>query len=419
MGGLPTRASILVLITLPPLSDRRLAVRVTPDATRQIRGGHPWIFASSIASVSDGGTTGDLAVVFDRNRRFLAIGLYDPESPIRIRMLHHGPPVTIDSSFWSERLDAARAIRQPLELTTETTAYRIINGENDGFPGLVLDRYASTLVLKLYSAAWLPHLGVLVPLIQARWQPASVVLRISRALQRDHPELEGTSLVGPLPTAPVQFIENGLSFEADVIRGQKTGHFLDQRDNRNCVRALAGNARVLDVFACTGGFSAYAAAGGAVEVHSVDISAGALKASATNVRANNPGGSTKHLTTVGDAFEVMRTLVAEGERYDVVVIDPPSFAHRRSEAAGGLRAYRQLTELGLALTADGGTLVQASCSSRISAVSFFESVESTARAVGASVTVLEKSEHPIDHPIGFVHGAYLKAMFLRVNRHRS
>ena len=390
---------------------------MTPDAARQIRGGHPWVFATSITSITEGGEAGDLAVIFDRNRRFMAIGLFDPSSPIRIRVLHQGAPATIDAAFWDARLAAAQTIRESLAQSGHTDGYRLLNGENDGFPGLVLDRYADTLVMKLYSAAWLAQLPVLMPLIEARWQPTSVILRLSRTLQPDHANLEATALLGPLPAGPVQFRENGLRFEADVLAGQKTGHFLDQRDNRARVRQRARGARVLDVFACTGGFSAYAAAGGAREVHSVDISAGALRTAAINVRANNRG-NTAHTTTVGDAFEVMRRLVLHGERYDVVVIDPPSFAHRGREAAGGLRAYRSLTELGVALTREGGTLVQASCSSRITAASFFEATEAAAAAM-AETTVLEHTGHPIDHPIAFVHGAYLKAVFIRVDHRHS
>ncbi|MCU1345043.1 MAG: rRNA (guanine-N2)-methyltransferase, partial [Acidimicrobiia bacterium] len=193
---------------LPLLSNRRLAVRVTPDAARQTRGGHPWIYANSITSVSDGGVAGDLAVLFDRHRRFLAIGLYDPDSPIRIRVLHHGSPITIDADFWNDRIAVAAAIREPLLHDDtdgyRTDGYRCINGENDGFPGLVLDRYASTMVMKIYSAAWLPHLATLLPLIQARWEPSAVVLRLSRTLHRHHGALEGVALLGELPLAPVR-----------------------------------------------------------------------------------------------------------------------------------------------------------------------------------------------------------------------
>ncbi|MCU1504393.1 MAG: SAM-dependent methyltransferase containing domain, partial [Ilumatobacteraceae bacterium] len=157
--------------TLPESGAKRLAVRVTPDARRQIAAGHPWVYDESIVSISHKGTAGDLAVIFDDDRKFVAIGLNDPASPIRIKIIHRGRPTPIDAAFWRQRLDAAMARRGALIASGHTTGYRCINGENDGFPGLVLDRYADTLVLKLYTAAWFAHLATLVPVIVAALHP--------------------------------------------------------------------------------------------------------------------------------------------------------------------------------------------------------------------------------------------------------
>jgi 23S rRNA (cytosine1962-C5)-methyltransferase len=400
---------------------RRVAVRITPDARRRVRAGHPWVFDSSVTSAPDDAAPGDLAVVFDDRRRFMAIGLYDPASPIRIKVLHHGRPVAIDPAWWAARLDGALARRAQLFASRETTAFRCINGENDGFPGLTLDRYDSTLVMKVYSAAWLPHLGTLVAILEDRLRPQALVLRSSRAVQRDGATgaADGIALLGVVPAAPVRFLENGLVFEADVVEGHKTGHFLDQRENRARVRDLAAGARVLDVFSYTGGFSVHAAAGGARTVHSVDVSAQALDACTRNFahnRADDAVRACRHTVTAGDAFEVMQRLAQAGERFDLVIVDPPSFAQRQTDVDAAVRAYRRLTQLAVRLVAAGGVLVQSSCSSRVPAERFFDEVEAAARMAGAGLAEIARTGHAEDHPVGFPEGAYLKTLFATVDR---
>ena len=227
---------------LPSPGRRNLAVRVTRDAGRQIRSGHPWVFDASITSVRpDDGAAGDLAVVFDSDRRFMAVGLWDPASPIRIKVLHHGAPRTIDESFWQERIDAAVALRRGLAERGDTDAYRVIHGENDGLPGLVVDRYASISVVKLYSAAWFPHLGSVLEVIASSVGTESCVLRLGRnvAAGETFGLADGDTVSGPPVTSPVDVIEHGLTFRVDVVRGQKTGHFLDQRDNRARVGSMS------------------------------------------------------------------------------------------------------------------------------------------------------------------------------------
>jgi 23S rRNA (cytosine1962-C5)-methyltransferase len=413
----------LDLALLPRPGEKRVALRVTKDAIRQIRGGHPWVFESSVSSRRGDGAPGDLAVVFDDDRRFVGIGLYDPTSPIVLRVLHHGPPVTIDADWFAKQLDAALARRLPLAASSSgarsTTGYRVVHGENDGLPGFVVDRYDTTYVLKLYTQAWIPHLATLVPLLRARADVERIVVRTSRELQRV-PGIaitDGMTIVGDEPQGPVLFTENGLTFEADVVRGQKTGHFLDQRENRQRVRDLANGRRVLDVFACTGGFSVHAAAGGATSVHSVDLSAPALATAQRNMAHNIDDPhvhAVEHRTTVGDAFAVLRDLAASRTRYGLVVVDPPSFAAKRADVPGGMRAYRKLTELAVALVEPGGVFVQSSCSSRIPADEFFPAVVDAAGMVGVHLDVIDRTTHALDHPISFPQGAYLKTLFARV-----
>jgi 23S rRNA (cytosine1962-C5)-methyltransferase len=406
-----------VLDQLPVVGEKRMAVRVTPDARRQIAAGHPWIFNESITSISHRGAVGDLAVIFDNERNFVAIGLWDPGSPIRIRVLHHGKPATVDADFWRARLRAALGRRATIG--DDTDGYRVVNGENDGFPGLVLDRYADTLVLKLYSAVWIPHLRTLVDVIAQELAPAALVLRLARTMaeQRLHGLTEGVALIGEAPAEPVMFHENGLLFEADVLHGQKTGHFLDQRDNRQLVRSMAGGARVLDVFAASGAFGVYAAAGGATRVTSVDQSAPALDAAVRNFAPNSSVANVRHCerdAIVGDAYEVMDRLIQRRKHYDIVIVDPPSFAQRQSNVERALHAYGQLTQRAVQLTRPDGLLVQASCSSRITEQQFHATVRGSAQRAGYDLDEVRRTTHAIDHPVSFAQGSYLKALFARV-----
>ncbi len=401
------------------MTPSRLAVRVTRDAARQVRGGHPWVFDGSVVSVKPDGAPGDLAVIFDDRRKFMAIGLYDPASPIRIKVLHAGSPTPIDDAFWIDRLTAALELRRRLVDDPTTTALRWVHGENDGLPGLVLDRYGDTTVVKLYSAAWFAHLDAVVSAAQQVLVADRVVLRLARNVAPDGARADATALVGELPNRPVRFLERGLTFEADVVHGQKTGHFLDQRDNRFRVRNRATGARVLDVYACTGGFSVNAAAGGAELVHSVDINAAAIATARRNMDHNRVLPAVRachHHDTVGDAMAVMAEMSDHGRRFDLVVVDPPSFASRKDQVPGALRAYGRLTELALRLLEPGGTLVQASCSARVSEADFFATVGAAAQRHGVVLVDALRTSHAVDHPIGFPEGGYLKAVFATVER---
>jgi 23S rRNA (cytosine1962-C5)-methyltransferase len=392
-----------------------VAVRVTPDALRQVRGGHPWVFDRSITSASHDAPAGALAVVFDDRRRFAAIGLWDPASPLRVRVLHAGDPVPVDEGFWAARLDQAMQRRAPLRADAGTTGYRCVNGESDGLPGLVLDRYGDTAVVKLYTEAWLPHLEALVPLLRSAADVDRLVLRLARSVTSPT-RRDGDVLVGESPNGPVPFLEDGLAFGADVVHGQKTGHFLDQRENRALVGSMAAGARVLDVFCCTGGFSVHAAAGGAREVRSVDLSEPALRTARANMDRNRhlPAvAASRHETEAGDAFEVLEGHARRGRTWDLVVIDPPSFAPRREAVDRALRAYARLTRLGLAVTRSGGTFVQSSCSSRIDVEAFHRQLHAVAAEEGRRLEVLARTEHPLDHPATFPEARYLKTAFLR------
>ncbi len=413
----------LMLSNIPPISEKRLAIRVTPVAERALRDGHPWLFEQAITKQSGDGRSGDIAVIFDRKGRFLAVGLYDPDSSIRVRVLQHQQQATINQSWFQAQLTAAAQLRAPLA-KTQTTAYRLVHGENDGLPGLVIDRYDNSYVMKVYTAVWLPHLQAMIEALTNLPtalipQPYRIILRLSRDVAQQKNNLygleNGTILYGPPLDGPIRFLENGLHFEADVVRGQKTGFFLDQRENRARVEKLAKDKSVLNVFAYTGSFSLYAARGGAKSVLSLDSSHPALNAAARNFDLNptltEGRNSARHRLLKGDAFEKLAELRKSGNLYDMVIIDPPSFAQSQAQVEGALAAYARLVRLGLAVLEPGGTFVMASCSSRIEADEFFSLVHRVAREEVRSLRELDRSAHPLDHPIGFKEGAYLKCLF--------
>ncbi len=403
---------------LPTPSSDRIAVHVTNDALRHVRGGHPWIWDGSILRTSAEGKVGDLAVIFDEKRKFVGIGLWDPHAAIAVRMLHHGSSQTIDQDFFADKLLNASVRRQPLHDDVDTTAYRLVHGENDGLPGLVVDRYDNTLVVKLDSPVWVPHLTSIIPPLVELTDAERVVLRSSRRITNELPLiLRGSpTIVGTAPEGPIEFYEHGLMFEADVERGQKTGHFLDQRDNRQLVGDRCNGAAVLDVFCNSGGFSVYAAAGGARSVHSVDVSSHAIEATQHHVELNRSGlgFDASHTTLVADAFDAMAELVERHQRFDVVIVDPPSFAPNNTSVPAARRAYRRLTSLAVDLLSTGGTLFQASCSSRISNDDFYALLTDELAANDKKAINTIRTGHALDHPIGFEQGAYLKAVMTEV-----
>ena len=403
----------------PP--SKPVSLRVTPASKKRLMKHHPWVFDAAITHQSiDDASCGQLAVVYGADRAFLGVGLTDPTSPIRVRLLAHKTATTIDAAFFKARLEAALKRRGHLE-AEGTDGYRVLHGENDGFPGLVLDRYADTAVLKIYTPAWVPWLRTVFPLIVDAVGPKRVILRFSRAAAA-HPDLlhglkDGDVLYGDAPPDRVRFRERHLFFEADPIRGQKTGFFLDQRDNRARVEERAKGKRVLNVFSYSGGFSLTAARGGAREVVAIDRSAPANAEAANHFSINADVANVAacaHRTITGDAFGAMEDLAATNERFDVVIIDPPSFAHAKEDVDTALRAYTRLATLGLGLVTEGGHLVFASCSSRIDEEQLEEALRAGAATAQRYLHIVERTSHADDHPIGFPEGRYLKCLFADV-----
>lgn len=395
----------------------RLRLHVNNRAESIVRSGHPWLFAESIRRQTGTGRLGDLAVIYDRNDRFLALGLFDPDSTIRVRILHTGKPRPVTQQFWSQKLAGPLALRQGL-FDERTTGFRLIHGESDGWPGLVLDRYDKVLVLKLYTAAWLAWLETVVGLFAAALRPETIVVRLSRNIQESSGRVfatrDGQIVFGAPLTGPAPFLETGLHFEAEVVRGQKTGFFLDQRENRRRLERLARGRRVLNAFSFSGAFSLYAARGGARSVTELDISAHALAASERNFSLNTfePAIAGCNCTRVQtDAFSWLARHAPQ--RFDLIVLDPPSMARRQSERAGAIAAYANLVRLGMARLARGGLLLACSCSAQVSEAEFYQAVVSAAAKSNRPFREIGRWGQPADHPAAFSEAKYLKAIYLQ------
>ncbi len=400
---------------------KTIKIKISKSLQTKIRKGHPWVHFYQVKNISVKGRPGDYGVIYDPDNRFLALGLYDPLSDIRLRVLQTGEPAELDAEFFRERLQRAAGIRRSLE-SQGTTGYRIVNGENDGLPGLTLDRYQNVGVLKLYTQAWFPHLEKIVPWIERDLKLTPCVLLFSRHVERTLPKnapyQNQTVLQGSAVDGPVRFLENGLHFEADVLQGQKTGFFLDQRENRQRVRELAADKSVLNAFSYTGGFTVSAFAGGARSVLEIDSNPLAMKAALENLKLNFPdrleeGNGFEQIK--GDAFKSFARLEREKKSFDIVILDPPAFAKSKKHIRNALMAYTRLARAGAKRTRDGGILFAASCSASVKANDFYRATLLGISSAGKSCEVLERTGHATDHPVTFSEGAYLKGIYCKIN----
>lgn len=393
---------------------KRLAVKLNSKGEQFVVKGHPWVFSNSIVKINEDAKTGDLAIIFGKNKnKVIGLGLYDADSPIRIKIIHNAETkVEVNSIFFRHKIETAFQKRSEL-LRTNTNSYRLLFGENDGFPGLIADVYSTVLVVKLYSEIWLPYLDLILESLHHISNTEALVVRLSRSLQnsKNHALKDGEVVYGSLENEVVQFIEHGVKFSANVIKGHKTGYFLDHRANRKRVGELSKGKTVLDVFSYAGGFSVHALANGATEVTSLDISQQALEMAVENGRLNEYSGH--HKIVAEDAFKELKHLINTKTKFDIVVIDPPSFAKQQSEVDLAKKKYAQLAGLGEKLTAKNGLLVLASCSSRVLAQSFFDLNTQALNAQARLYETVLKTQHDSDHPISFAEGAYLKCGYYR------
>jgi 23S rRNA (cytosine1962-C5)-methyltransferase len=382
------------------------------DVSRAIREGHPWVYARALHPARRPAERGELVEVAARGET-LAVGFADPDGPIAVRVLERGGGARIDDAWVRARVARACAIRRGDPALAATDACRLLHGENDFTPGLVLDRYRATGVISFDGAAaaamWRPRLAA----IAAGCGEAGFAL--DRIWERPLPgdaAGEGSVASGDAPPDAIRIEENGARFEIDVRRGQKTGFYLDQRDNRLRLRALTAGADVLNLFCYTGGFSVHAALGGARRVTSVDRAAPAVAAAVRNVALNDLAADA-HDLVAEDAFAYLERAVAQDRRWEVVVCDPPSFAPSEKARPAALRAYRRLNRLALAAVGQGGRLVTASCSSHVTDADLIAAIAGAAADLDRRVRITAVTGAASDHPVApaFPEGRYLTCLW--------
>lgn len=373
--------------------------------------GHPWVFSGAVAKIEGDVTPGDLGEVYSKEGQFLGAGHLNPASQIILRLLTQKRE-PVDIPFFKERISRAARLRENF-LKRETNAYRIINGEGDFLPGLIVDRYGETLVLQSLTAGMERLKGALVGLLVSVFKPRSIYERSDVATRRQEglPEVTGL-LFGKEVSDRIEIEEHGCHFQVDVKGGQKTGFYLDQRENRSDLKNLSQGSKVLDCFSYSGAFSIYAGFGGAEEVTLIDSSEEALKRAEEHFYLNALG-QIPHRLIRGDAFEVLRSLEP---RYDLVILDPPAFAKRKGNLPGASRGYKDLNLQAFRLLRKGGFLFTFACSHHVSWDFFQKIVFSAAVDGGKEVQLLGRRGHPIDHPVNLCHpeGEYLKGFVCKV-----
>lgn len=390
-----------------------------PRKEESVKRFHPWIFSGAIASITGKPVEGDLVQVLSSTLEMLGVGHYEKGS-IAVRMLSFDADTVVDARFWEERLTAAFRLRKALGLiryddsASRNTVYRLVHGEGDGLPGLIVDVYGHTAVLQAHSVGM--H-RVRTELAQA------IVAASSDSIRTVYYKSDSTlPFKAGLESADGFLIgsgqaeaehENGLLFLPDWIKGQKTGFFIDQRENRSLLEKYAAGRRVLNMFCYSGGFSLYAMRGGAAVVHSVDSSARAIHMLEKNMELNYAGDS-RHESQTTDAFRFLDSM--EAGAYDLIVLDPPAFAKHRKVLRNALIGYRKLNAVAIRKIAPGGVLFTFSCSQAVSREEFRLAVFTAAASAGRKVRILHQLTQPADHPINIYHpeGEYLKGLMLYV-----
>lgn len=385
---------------------------------KHIRAGHPWVFRKGIerAPRIPAGSVVDLT----ENGRFVARGYFDPHSAISVRVLTRDESERIDAAFFARRIERAYRLRHELIDFTGTDSYRLLHGEGDGLPGVIVDLYAGFAVLKLYSAGLTPYRALIVEGLKAAVKDLKGILGRDEVGRDDAEGDEGPGtarvLFGERPPEQIAIQERGVTFLVDAWRGQKTGFFLDQRENRALIRRLAQGRDVLNCFSFSGGFSVNAALGGAKSVFSVDQDADAIALSRDNFERNGLAPE-KYDFLAADVFTLLSSFKDEGRTFDLLILDPPAFAKSQSAVQAAIDGYASLNRQALAVLRPGGILATASCSARVSPDMFFGAVKEAAYKAGVDLALVEERYQPPDHPIRlqFPEGRYLKFYVLKAS----
>jgi 23S rRNA (cytosine1962-C5)-methyltransferase len=390
------------------------------DLARHLRGGHPWVYKRALERPPAGLEAGAIVDVVSSGK-FVARGYYDPLGAVRVRVLTRDPAEAIGALFWRRKIAKAVALRRSYVLSADTDCARLVHGEGDGLPGVVVDLYGEFAVLKLYSAGLAPHRSAILEGLRGEVALEGIYGRDEEIVHddaddelsdRDGPSAKGQVLWGAEPPEELTVVEHGMRVAVDVRGGQKTGYFLDQRENRFALRRFArGRARVANCFSYSGGFSVSAALGGAREVVSVDRDGDALQLARRNFELNGFDPA-RHGFVAGDVLEFLR----QGHKpFDLIVLDPPAFAKSQKAVPAALDGYASLHRAAFQVLAPGGILATASCSARVSADEFVGAIREAAAKTHTDLQLLEEKRQPPDHPalLAFPEGKYLKFFVFR------
>jgi len=413
----PSEASISQPRSAPLVgnADAQPAILLREGREKSLQRRHPWVFSGAVEHIDGAPASGDTLPVRDTEGKFLAWAAYNPGSQITARVWSWHEDEAIDADFFRHRIATAIAGRSSLQLDKDSNGMRLIHAESDGLPGLIVDQYGDVLVMQIGSAGAERWRGTIADILQELCKPACIYERSdsdSRTLEGL--ELRCGVLRGSLPEA-VEVIEHGLHFGVDVAAGQKTGFYLDQRDNRALTETLARDKDVLNCFCYTGGFSLYALRGGAKSVLSMDASADALRIAAENLTRNGLDASRAEWQDA-DVFVALRKLRDQGRSFDMIILDPPKFAPTAAFAEKAARGYKDINLLGFKLLRPGGLLFTYSCSGGISEELFQKIIAGAALDAGVDAQIVHHLHASPDHPVllSFPEGAYLKGLVLRV-----
>jgi 23S rRNA (cytosine1962-C5)-methyltransferase len=390
-------------------------VILKPRKARPFYARHPWVLDSAIDRVDGAPADGDVVDLIADKGKFIARGVYNSRSRIRVRLYSWDADTPLDDAFWRQRIEAAVSLRAQLGYDDPAGAARLIFSEGDGLSGLIVDRYADYLAVQVTAQAMAVRLPAIVAMLVELLHPRGIMIRTERGVSRaEGIELRDGPYWGPPPDGPLMIVDNGLKYEVDLAEGQKTGFYLDQRENRVAAAHYFRDRRVLDMFCYSGGFSMAAAAiGGAREVLGVDTSQRAVMLAWANVQRN---GVQNVRFQEGDGFQTLQTLIDAGEHFGGVVLDPPKFARSRNAVDEAMRAYHYLNRLGVSLLEPGGILVTCSCSGHVSREDFLYMLVGVAQQTGREIQILEQRGASPDHPISAacLESEYLKCFICRV-----
>lgn len=391
------------------------ALYLHPKREKSLFRRHPWLFSNAIARVDGDPKRGELVSIYSAAGQWLAYAGYSPDSQIRARVWSFDKRVTVNTQFFIEKLQQAQAGRDILAQFSKTNSYRLIAGENDGLPGVTIDRYADVLVIQLLSAGADACREMLLEALKANYPQCAIYERSDVDVRKKEGLEPVTGLLqGNLPEQPMVIEENGLKLWVNVETGHKTGYYLDQRNNRNLIGQMAKDRRVLNCFSYTGGFGTYALAGGAQSVVNLDVSQPALDIASANVSLNQLDSSRIEHTKI-DVFQALRDYQGE-KSFDLIVLDPPKFVDSKAHLKRASRGYQDINRLAMGLIEPGGLLATFSCSGLMPKELFQKIVADAALDAGRQIQFIKSLEQAEDHPVGgpYPEGFYLKGFLCRV-----